>query len=175
MTEIAALMSKDHDRLDAIFADFRKSGGGRALMQLFSQFESGLRAHMTWEEEILFPAVEQRTGTKDSGSTTAMRAEHERIKQLLQSLRDEIDRGCQRIHMPVPETGSVQTITAYTFDRAAMNKSAKNLMEVLVPHRQKEGGALYVSLEGTLTEAERVALIDQIHAARPAATDHPER
>lgn len=170
MTDIGTLMNHDHDRLGAIFADFCKSRGGR-LMRLFSQFESGLRAHIAWEEEILFPPFEARTAMEDSVPTAVMRAEHERIKQLLQSIREQIDRGCQRVHLRVPETGRVQTFIRDEIDRAAMNKSAKNLLDLLVPHHHKEDRAFYLSLERILNEEQRQALVDRMQSPPPGTED----
>ena len=47
---------------------------------LFSQFDTGVRAHIAWEEEILFPPFEEKTG---------MRMEHQQIKQLLQTIEEK--------------------------------------------------------------------------------------
>ncbi len=61
MTEIAALMSKDHDRLDAIFADFRKSGG--------FGFEHGQGARVIEFNEIPFAAAFHRHRAVDASTT----------------------------------------------------------------------------------------------------------
>lgn len=166
MTDLAALMSQDHDWLTAVFADFRKSAGGEAW-KLFSQFESGLRAHIDKEEQILFPPFEERTGTCASGPTAIMRVEHEQIKQLLQSIRQEIDRGRRRGYMRVPETGRMQAFIVDETDRDAVNKSVKQLADVLHPHHHKEEEIVYLWLQRTSTEAERVVLAERMQSPPP--------
>ena len=171
MTGIAALMSQNRDRLDTIFADFRKARGEKA-MYLFSQFESGLRAHMAWEEEILFPSFEERAGMNHSDPMAVMRVEHERIRELLLAIKQEIDRGCRRIQIRVPETGARQTIITDNINRDAMNASAKDLLNVLGPHNDQEESVLYLSLERILTEQEQLALIERMQVPLPDAQGH---
>ena len=163
MTDVAEFMSQDHDRLDAIFANFHKESDGGRAQELFSQFESGLRAHIAWEEEILFPPFEERTGLRDSGPTAVMRSEHQRIKQLLQSIREVVDRGGRLLYLRVPETGRVQTIRR-GIDRGRVDASANELLAVLVPHNHKEEQVLYLWLDRTFSEGERSALLDRIQS-----------
>ncbi|MBI2828077.1 MAG: hemerythrin domain-containing protein [Acidobacteria bacterium] len=161
MTDISEFMSQDHDRLDAIFANFRKNSAGGQAKQLFSQFESGLRAHIAWEEEILFPPFEERIGMRDSGPTAVMRVEHRRIKELLRSIRDGIDGGRQ-VFLRVPETGRLQPITIK--DRTGVDASANDLKDVLQAHNHKEAQILYLWLERTLADGERSALLGRIQS-----------
>jgi len=58
---ILEFMSKDHDRLDVIFAAFQKANviDPEQAKSLFDNFETGLRRHIVWEEEILFPVFEE--------------------------------------------------------------------------------------------------------------------
>jgi iron-sulfur cluster repair protein YtfE (RIC family) len=85
MGAILEFMSHDHDRLDAIFAEFRKEPDAGKTRELFLQFDTGLRAHIVWEEEILFPPFEDRTGMRHTGPTAVMRMEHQQIKQIRRS------------------------------------------------------------------------------------------
>jgi iron-sulfur cluster repair protein YtfE (RIC family) len=65
---------QDHDRLDDLFRQFQalklsdRESAGRA----FQEFKAGLERHIAWEEEILFPAFENKTG-QTSGPTQVMR------------------------------------------------------------------------------------------------------
>lgn len=161
MTDIVEFMSRDHDRLDTIFADFRNKSDRGEAKQLFSQFESGLRAHIAWEEEILFPPFEERIGLRDSGPTAVMRAEHQRMKELLQSIRRGIDGG-RKVYMRVPETGHMQSITIK--DGTGVEASANDLQDVLLTHKHKEEQILYVWLERTLAEGERSVLLGRIQS-----------
>ena len=71
-------LSWDHDRLEAIEeAAFRKRGAGdlQGAYELYAEFAAGLRRHIGFEEELLFPAFEERTGfPPTAGPTAVMRA-----------------------------------------------------------------------------------------------------
>ncbi len=137
MGAISEFMSRDHDRLDVIFAEFQKTQDSGKASELFSQFDTGLRAHIGWEEDILFPPFEEKTGMKGSGPTAVMRSEHQQIKQLLESIAQAIG----------------QRDTA---------KSVSALLEVLAAHNHKEENVLYPWLDQCLSEAETSALLNQI-------------
>jgi regulator of cell morphogenesis and NO signaling len=83
-------LSWDHDRLDALEqAAFRKRAAGElhAACELYAAFAAGLRRHIGFEEEILFPAFEERTGfPPTAGPTAVMRVEHREIQELLQRI-----------------------------------------------------------------------------------------
>lgn len=172
MTDIAEFMSRDHQRLDGIFADFHKESDGARARRLFSQFESGLSAHIAWEEEILFPPFEERTGMKESGPTAVMRVEHQRIRELLQSIREAIAGGDRRVYLRVPETGQLQSITVKgEIDRERVAASANDLVDVLLAHNYKEEQVLYLWLNRTLAEGERSALLNRIQSPPRSTRD----
>lgn len=165
MTNIAEFMSHDHQRLDGLFAEFHKESNAQRAQQLFSQYESGLRAHIVWEEEILFPPFEVGTGMKDSGPTAVMRTEHQRIRELLQSIRDAIVGSERQVYLRVPETGQLQAITVKgVIDRQRVEASANVLLDVLETHNSKEEQVLYLWLDRTLAEGERSALLHRIQS-----------
>ena len=67
---ISDFLNADHRRLDAIWAECRTAIGAadvEKLCQRYPEFASGLRRHIRMEEEVLFPAFEQRSGTRGSG------------------------------------------------------------------------------------------------------------
>jgi len=80
-------LSWDHDRLDTLEqAAFRKRAAGdfAGAGRLYAEFAAGLRRHNGFEEELLFPAFEERTGfPPTAGPTAVMRAEHREIQELL--------------------------------------------------------------------------------------------
>lgn len=137
MGTILEFMSHDHDRLDAIFAEFCKEPDAEKARDLFSQFDTGLRAHIAWEEEILFPPFEDRTGMRNTGPTAVMRMEHQQIKQHLQTILE-------------------------TLGKTDPSTSVNALVQVLTVHNQKEENILYPWLDRTLSEEECLALLDQI-------------
>ena len=59
MSTISDFMSRDHDRLDVIFTEFQKEQATEKAKDLFSRFDEGLRTHIAWEEQILFPLFEE--------------------------------------------------------------------------------------------------------------------
>lgn len=91
MNGIADFMSKDHDRLDCLFKEFqgKKMPDPENAKNLFFDFKSGLERHIVWEEEILFPIFEARTGMQ-GGPTAVMRIKHVQIKGLLDGIYDQI-------------------------------------------------------------------------------------
>lgn len=80
-------LSWDHDRLDALeSAAFRKRSEGDLVgaYETYAVFAAGLRRHIGFEEEILFPAFEESSGMpSDAGPTAVMRAEHREIESLI--------------------------------------------------------------------------------------------
>jgi regulator of cell morphogenesis and NO signaling len=80
-------LSWDHDRLDALEnAAFSRRAAGdlRSAGQLYAEFAAGLKRHIGFEEEILFPEFEREAGfPPTAGPTAVMRAEHREIQQLL--------------------------------------------------------------------------------------------
>ncbi len=133
MTIIADFMGQDHDRLDGIFSEFQAVKGsdlGKAK-HFFSEFKRGLQRHIVWEEEILFPLFEHRTGMEDRGPTAVMRTEHRQIKDFLEQIHDRIVKG---------ETNTDE------FERG--------LLTVLSAHNKKEETILYPWIDQSLSEEE---------------------
>ncbi|MEK6525701.1 MAG: hemerythrin domain-containing protein, partial [Nitrospirota bacterium] len=97
----------------------------------FSEFKRGLQRHIVWEEEILFPLFEHRTGMEDRGPTAVMRTEHRQIKDFLEQIHDRIAKG---------ETNTDE------FERG--------LLTVLSAHNQKEETILYPWIDQSLSEQE---------------------
>ena len=94
-------LSWDHDRLDALEqAAFKRRAAGdfRSAVELYAEFAAGLRRHIGFEEGILFPTFEERTGfPPTAGPTAVMRAEHREIQELL----GEIETGIADAAAPV--------------------------------------------------------------------------
>ena len=122
-------LSWDHDRLEALeHAAFEERAAGdlQAAFDLYAEFALGLRRHIGFEEEILFPAFEELTGMP-TGPTTVMRAEHREIERLL----DEIAGGIG--------------------DAAAeVDALRADLHRVLGEHNVKEEGVLYPIVDDRL-------------------------
>jgi len=133
MNAITNFMGQDHDRLERLFGEFHAMKGsdlGKAK-HFFSEFKRGLQRHIVWEEEILFPLFEHRTGMEDRGPTAVMRTEHRQIKDFLEQIHDRIAKG---------ETNTDE------FERG--------LLTVLSAHNKKEETILYPWIDQSMSEQE---------------------
>ena len=96
-------LSWDHDRLDALEADaFRKRAEGdlESARETYSVFAAGLRRHIGFEEEVLFPVFEESAGMPPgAGPTEVMRQEHREIEDLIA----KIEAGIAEKDAPVEE------------------------------------------------------------------------
>ena len=89
---ISAFYEQDHDRLDESFRTFqqlKRSDFARAK-EAFKEFQFGLQRHIVWEEDLLFPLWEEKTGMSEDGPTFVMRAEHRQIGQRLEAIHDKV-------------------------------------------------------------------------------------
>ncbi|MGE5277694.1 MAG: hemerythrin domain-containing protein [Acidobacteriota bacterium] len=140
---VTEALSWDHDRLDALeAAAFEKRAAGDlvAARDLYGEFALGLRRHIGFEEQLVFPAFEQRAGLPPTaGPTAVMRAEHREIEGLL----DRIEAGIGEAAAPVE----------------ALRRS---LHAVLGDHNLKEEQVLYPSTDDLLGEEEADRLVTQI-------------
>ncbi len=134
-------MSHDHDRLDALFEEFRqtKTQDLPRARRLFDEFRSGLERHIVWEEDILFPAFEARTGMHEAGPTVVMRMEHRQIRELLAEIAQALEAG-----------------------RTDTDTLEQDLLQVLGVHNSKEEGILYPWIDRELSDDERQALSTQL-------------
>lgn len=131
----------DHDRLDQLLATYRESKRvdfDRAK-QAFEQFKAGLQRHILWEENLLFPLFEGKTGMRDHGPTVVMRAEHRQIARRLEAIHDKVR---------ARDVGSDE-------DEGA-------LVEVLTAHNDKEENILYPTIDRLLTDEEKAAVFREM-------------
>jgi hemerythrin-like domain-containing protein len=133
----------DHDRLEEIeaaafaardAAEYSRAG------ELWREFETGLRRHIGFEEQLLFPVFEQRLGfPPQAGPTAVMRHEHRLIEALLAQIASEIG-----------VAGS------------AAERTRERLHHVLGEHNVKEEQILYPQTDGALDPREADALVASI-------------
>jgi uncharacterized protein (DUF2249 family) len=135
----------DHDRLEAIEdRAFRLYAAGEAAgaRAAWAEFELGLRRHIHFEEDILFPAFERATGMPPgAGPTQVMRIEHLRIGELLEAIRGAL----LGAGAPLPLRAE--------------------LHQVLGAHNEKEEMVLYPMTDQSLGAAESDALVARIQAS----------
>jgi iron-sulfur cluster repair protein YtfE (RIC family) len=91
-SQVYDMLAQDHDRLDELLASFRQWNPAdfAKAKEAFQQFKVGLQRHILWEERVLFPLFEEKTGMHDSGPTVVLRAEHRRIGDCLEALHEKI-------------------------------------------------------------------------------------
>jgi regulator of cell morphogenesis and NO signaling len=131
---VTAFYEKDHDRLDELFKTFQTSKRSDFIKakEAFKEFKVGLQRHIVWEEELLFPMWEEKTGMIEDGPTPVMRFEHEQIKQLLEA-----------IHRKVEE------------QNLDTDQSEQALFNLLSSHNRKEERALYPAIDNVTSAEER--------------------
>ncbi|EQB62627.1 MAG: hypothetical protein RBG1_1C00001G0206 [candidate division Zixibacteria bacterium RBG-1] len=151
MNKVFDFMAQDHDRLDGIFKEFRevKNNDLKKAKSFFHDFKIGLQKHIVWEEEILFPIFENKTGMYETGPTAVMRMEHRQIKDFLEKIHDRILKG---------ETSKIDELE-------------KGLIEVLTAHNQKEESILYPWIDDSLSETERENVFTQMKNLPPEKYD----
>ena len=131
---IATYYETDHDRLDDLFKQFQASKRSDFVRakDCFRQFKIGLQRHIVWEEEILFPVFEARTGMKETGPTKVMRSEHRQIRDFLEAIH-------LKVQHQDPDSDAEES----------------RLLEVLGSHNQKEEQILYPMIDRLLGNQER--------------------
>ena len=154
MDTIADYFAADHDRLDALFTNFQalKRTDPAAAKENFKGFLKGLTRHIVWEEDVLFPIFEKKTGMTDSGPTAVMRLEHRQIKGHLDAIHDKV-----RVGDPNSDAAEAA------------------LLEVLKGHNMKEERILYPAIDQCLDRAgieSAQKAMDAIPAERYACCCH---
>lgn len=123
---VSAFFEQDHDRLDELFKTFQqlKRSDFPKAKEAFKEFKFGLQRHIVWEEEVLFPLWEKKTGMSESGPTPVMRSEHRQIGQQLEA-----------IHGKVSE------------QNPDSDKEEQALLDLLGSHNRKEELRLYPAID----------------------------
>ena len=130
---IVQIMESQHKHCDTMYVEAEnKLNGGEETegKRMMADFIWNMEVHFGREEQILFPAFEQKTGMTGGGPTHVMRAEHEQIRGVLKDMKDSLDRGdYQRI-----------------FDQA------ETMLILIQQHNSKEEQILYPMLDQHLGE-----------------------
>lgn len=148
--KITSFYTHDHDQLDKYFQNFQglKKKDYAQAKENFKKFKFGLQRHIVWEEEILFPLFEEKTGMKDGGPTEVMRQEHRQIEQALEALHKKVQRqdpksdleedlvwGLLKQHNMKEESILYPAIDQFISDKERQNVFGK--MDALPEHRYK--------------------------------------
>ena len=137
-------MAQDHDRLDRLFKDFQRLKAFPPKAKgFFCDFKVGLQRHIVWEDEILFPVFEKKSGMYNHGPTIAMRKEHLVIRELLDALHEGVKKGDLS---DIPD----ERFSAY-----------------LLQHNLREENVLYPWIESQLSEDEQVLIFQRFNDIVP--------
>lgn len=133
---VTQFFSVDHERLDFLFRMYQKNKQNQRYkaVLLFDKFSEGLKRHIRWEEELLFPMFEKATGINGSGPTMVMRHEHDKIRAMLDEISESLKNDD---HSEALE---------------------KALSELLLLHNEKEEQVLYVQCDRALKEEQLLTL-----------------
>ena len=141
---VSQYFTKHHDELDDSFKSFQTQkyqNYGKAK-DAFKRFKAGLEQHILWEEQLLFPLWEEKTGMTDNGPTFVMRGEHRHIGQRLEAL-------LQKVQNENPDTAAEE----------------EALTVLLRAHNMKEERVLYPSLDKLANDEERDELYEKMKLA----------
>lgn len=131
---ISAFYEQDHDRLDELLRTFQqlKRSDFAKAKEAFKEFKLGLQRHIVWEEDLLFPLWEEKTGMAEGGPTFVMRNEHRQIGQQLEAIH-------QKVADQNPES----------------DQEEQALLDLLGSHNMKEERVLYPALDQVTSAEER--------------------
>ncbi|HVE38291.1 MAG TPA: hemerythrin domain-containing protein [Planctomycetota bacterium] len=141
------VFGEDHQVLGALLERLRSAIPERSpeALATLEAFTLGLRAHMSWEEELLFPAVFAHATSAQKRSIESLEIDHERLRETLSSLHSSLAAG----------------------DFATARTLADWLETLLRGHNYDEEHGVYVEADQYLTEELRRRLIEQFrHASR---------
>lgn len=144
MSSITTHMTGDHRHCDAFFSDTESAvnkNDWQAASNHWGQFHNSIEQHFAIEEEILFPAFEQATGSS-GGPTSVMRIEHQQMRQLF-----------EQISAALTAKDSEETLGL-----------TETLMILMQQHNMKEEQILYPMSEQVLPDA--AATLQQIEQSR---------
>jgi len=141
-SDIKRFMDIDHRRVDRLLEDFStlKSSDLKRAAVLFASGRERLLQHIMWEEDLLFPAFEDKTGIHDTGPTVVMRQEHARIKATLEQMAKMLEE---------------ETV-------AGLEAVEQELVGVLTVHNKKEEMVLYPMINKSLSAQERTKLLEKM-------------
>ncbi|RJG09374.1 hemerythrin domain-containing protein [Massilia cavernae] len=133
METLASYLEQDHVHCDALFRATNESAcAGRwpQATREMAAFQHALERHLLIEERILYPAYENALGHA-AGPTLSMRAEHLRIRAVVQRLTDAVR----------------------AQDRVAFFNHADAFLLMMHQHSEKEEGIVYPRIARVLAHA----------------------
>jgi hemerythrin-like domain-containing protein len=106
MSTILEFLATDHRACDELFASAEDAAGNHnwdSARRLFDNFQAAMAHHLAMEENVLFPAFEERTGMR-GGPTQVMRMEHEQMRALIADMAAAAQAGNESAYLGASET-----------------------------------------------------------------------
>ena len=130
-TSLTDFFTHDHRACDAAWTELENTSPDdeQLLQQRWQRFSLLMERHMDWEERVLFPAFERKTGM-NGGPTQVMRAEHEQMRALLRQMAGRAAVG----------------------ELDELLDQGDTLLMLIQQHNIKEESVLYPMAEGVLAE-----------------------
>ncbi|CAM3805625.1 hemerythrin domain-containing protein [Arcobacter cloacae] len=94
MNTISSFLTHDHRVCDELFANLENAVASMDWEEAenqFDKFSTDLLHHFEMEEKVMFPTFEDVTGMRQ-GPTMVMVIEHNQMRQLLNSLKEDISK-----------------------------------------------------------------------------------
>lgn len=150
---ISGYYGDDHDRLEVIFKDFQrlKDTDLPAARKHFADFREGLFRHIRWEEEVLFPVFDEKSGGGGCGPTKVMCTEHVEIKATIESIS-----------------------SALKSEKPQTEADEEALLSILGDHNVKEERVLYPALDQMTDQRDKDDIFRKMDAIATTAADLPK-
>lgn len=145
MSTILEYLGTDHRACDDLFASAEAAAGVKDWKrgrEIFEKFQAAMARHLAMEEDVLFPAFEERTGMR-AGPTQVMRMEHAQMRELMDAMAQAAGAGDADRFLGLSET----------------------LNMLMQQHNLKEENMLYPMSDRTLGE-ERERVLDAMAACK---------
>lgn len=148
MDSISRALTQLHRDCDNLFVAAENAVSANLwdnAQQQFAQFRHTTEQHLRAEEEVLFPAFEQRTGNS-MGPTQMMRMEHVHIRELIGAIQRSLEKRDKQEYLGLSDT----------------------LMVLLQQHNFKEENVLYPMTDQVLAN-DRAQLLGRMQHAETAS------
>lgn len=141
MNTIQSFLTQDHKHCDDLFIETENAvaaGNWDVAYSCFALFRNETEHHFLMEEQVLFPAFEERTGMS-SGPTAVMRNEHRQIRMLLQRLSEALCQKDKNMYLGNSETLNImmqqhnlkEESVLYQMADRVLHAQAEELMEAM--------------------------------------------
>ncbi len=94
METISSFLTQDHRACDEEFAALENAvakDDWAEVENIYNKFSTDLISHFDMEEKVMFPIFEEKTGMSE-GPTQVMRMEHSQMSQILEQMKEDIDK-----------------------------------------------------------------------------------